>query len=93
MEAKADGGKKVRRLFTQEQKFEILKESYNPKVSRHGVMPTGTSKIMPAPFLVQAALNFTPITDGVRQMLQQKLSPSRSEWETFLRTHKDTMTA
>jgi transposase-like protein len=26
MEAKADGGKKVRRLFTPEQKFEILKD-------------------------------------------------------------------
>jgi aryl-alcohol dehydrogenase-like predicted oxidoreductase len=38
---------------------------------------------------VQAALNFTPISDSEKQKLQEKVAPSRSAWQHFLRTHED----
>jgi aryl-alcohol dehydrogenase-like predicted oxidoreductase len=38
---------------------------------------------------VQAALNFTPISESGKQKLQEKVAPSRSAWENFLRTHED----
>jgi aryl-alcohol dehydrogenase-like predicted oxidoreductase len=38
---------------------------------------------------IQAAMNFTPISDGAKQRLQQKVAPSRSAWENFLREHED----
>jgi hypothetical protein len=41
---------------------------------------------------VQAALNFTPISETSKQKLQEKVAPSRSAWENFLRTHKDSVT-
>jgi aryl-alcohol dehydrogenase-like predicted oxidoreductase len=40
---------------------------------------------------VQAALNFTPISESGKQKLQEKLAPSRSAWEDFLRDHEDTI--
>jgi uncharacterized protein len=40
---------------------------------------------------VQAALNFTPISESGRQRLQEKVAPSRSAWENFLRTHEDSV--
>ena len=39
---------------------------------------------------VQAALNFTPISESGKQKLQEKVAPSRSAWQNFLRTHEDT---
>ena len=39
---------------------------------------------------VQAAMNFTPITESGKRKLQEKVAPSRSAWENFLRTHEDT---
>jgi hypothetical protein len=38
---------------------------------------------------VQAALNFTPISESWKQKLQQKVAPSRSAWQNFLRDHDD----
>jgi aryl-alcohol dehydrogenase-like predicted oxidoreductase len=38
---------------------------------------------------VQAALNFTPISESGKQKLQQKVAPSRSAWQNFLRDHDD----
>jgi uncharacterized protein len=38
---------------------------------------------------VQAALNFTPISENEKQKLQEKVAPSRSAWQHFLRTHED----
>jgi uncharacterized protein len=40
---------------------------------------------------VQAALNFTPISESGKQKLQEKVAPSRSAWENFLRTHEDSV--
>jgi uncharacterized protein len=40
---------------------------------------------------VQAALNFTPISESGKQRLQEKFAPSRSAWENFLRTHEDSV--
>jgi aryl-alcohol dehydrogenase-like predicted oxidoreductase len=40
---------------------------------------------------VHAALNFTPISEGGKQRLQEKVAPSRSAWENFLRTHEDSV--
>jgi aryl-alcohol dehydrogenase-like predicted oxidoreductase len=37
----------------------------------------------------QAALNFTPISESGKQRLQEKVAPSRSAWQHFLRTHED----
>jgi aryl-alcohol dehydrogenase-like predicted oxidoreductase len=38
---------------------------------------------------VQAALNFTPISESGKQKLQKKVAPSRSAWQNFLRDHDD----
>jgi hypothetical protein len=38
---------------------------------------------------VQAALNFTPISEGAKQKLQLKVAPSRSAWQNCLRSHED----
>ena len=41
---------------------------------------------------VQAALNFTPISENGKQKLQEKVAPSRSAWQNFLRSHDDSVT-
>jgi aryl-alcohol dehydrogenase-like predicted oxidoreductase len=41
---------------------------------------------------IQAAMNFTPISDGAKQKLQERVAPSRSAWEKFLREHEDSAT-
>ena len=41
---------------------------------------------------VQAAMNFTPSSESSKQKLQEKMAPSRSAWENFLRTHEDSVT-
>jgi aryl-alcohol dehydrogenase-like predicted oxidoreductase len=38
---------------------------------------------------VQAALNFTPISESGKQKLQERVAPSRSAWQNFLRDHDD----
>jgi len=40
---------------------------------------------------VQAALNFTPGSEGGRQKLQEKVAPSRAAWHNSLRTRQDTV--
>jgi aryl-alcohol dehydrogenase-like predicted oxidoreductase len=40
---------------------------------------------------VQAALNFTPISESGKQRLQEKVAPSRSAWQNFLRSHDDSV--
>lgn len=52
----------------------------------------GCEQMAPLEQNVQAAMNFTPISDRVKQKLQDKVAPSRSAWETFLRTHEDSAT-
>jgi hypothetical protein len=49
----------------------------------------GCEQLAPLEENIQAALNFTPISDGAKQRLQQKVAPSRSAWEKFLRDHED----
>lgn len=51
----------------------------------------GCEQLAPLEQNVQAALNFTPISDGAKQKLQEKVAPSRSAWEHFLRTHEDSV--
>jgi aryl-alcohol dehydrogenase-like predicted oxidoreductase len=41
---------------------------------------------------VQAAINFTPISETGKQKLQEKVARSRSAWQNFLRTHEDSVT-
>ena len=41
---------------------------------------------------IQAAMNFTPISNSAKQRLQEKVAPSRSAWEKFLREHEDSAT-
>jgi hypothetical protein len=36
-------------------------------------------------------LNFTPISENVKQKLQEKVAPSRPAWRDFLRDHDDSM--
>jgi aryl-alcohol dehydrogenase-like predicted oxidoreductase len=38
---------------------------------------------------VHAALAFTPISESTKQKLQEKVAPSRSAWQNFLRSHDD----
>jgi len=40
---------------------------------------------------VQAALNFTPISESGKQKLQEKVAPSRSAWRGFLQSHDDSV--
>jgi hypothetical protein len=40
---------------------------------------------------VQAALAFTPMSESAKQKLQEKVAPSRSAWQNFLRTHEDSV--
>jgi hypothetical protein len=49
----------------------------------------GCEQVAPLEQNVQAALNFTPISDSVKQKLQEKVAPSRSAWEKHLRSHED----
>src|SRR5919109_654784 len=50
----------------------------------------GCEQMAPLEQNVQAAMNFTPISESAKQRLQQKVAPSRSAWQNFLRTHEDT---
>jgi uncharacterized protein len=51
----------------------------------------GCEQLAPLEQNVQAALNFTPISESGKQRLQEKVAPSRSAWENFLRTHEDSI--
>ena len=52
----------------------------------------GCEQMAPLEQNVQAALNFTPISDNRKEKLKAKVAPSRAAWENFLRTHDDTAT-
>ena len=52
----------------------------------------GCEQLSPLEENIQAAMNFTPISDGAKQRLQEKVAPSRSAWEQFLREHEDSIT-
>ena len=52
----------------------------------------GCEQLAPLEQNVQAALNFTPLSEGSKQKLQEKVAPSRSAWENFLRSHEDSVT-
>ena len=41
---------------------------------------------------VQAAIHFTPMSESGKQKLQERVAPSRSAWENFLRSHVDSVT-
>jgi aryl-alcohol dehydrogenase-like predicted oxidoreductase len=51
----------------------------------------GCEQLAPLEQNVQAAMNFTPISETGKQKLQEKLAPSRSAWQNFLRTHEDSI--
>lgn len=51
----------------------------------------GCEQMVPLEQNVQAALTFTPISESGKQKLQEKVTPSRSAWENFLRTHEDSV--
>lgn len=42
---------------------------------------------------IQAAVNFTPMSESGKQKLQDKVAPSRSAWQHFLRSHDDSVSA
>ena len=52
----------------------------------------GCEQLAPLEQNVQAALNFTPMSEGGKQKLQEKVALSRSAWENFLRSHEDSVT-
>jgi aryl-alcohol dehydrogenase-like predicted oxidoreductase len=49
----------------------------------------GCEQIAPLERNIQAALSFTPISENRKQRLREKVAPSRSAWENFLRAHED----
>ncbi len=49
----------------------------------------GCEQLAPLEQNIQAALHFTLIGETGKQKLQEKVAPSRSAWEQFLRTHED----
>jgi uncharacterized protein len=40
---------------------------------------------------IQAALNFTPISENGKEKLREKVAPSRSAWQRFLQSHDDSV--
>ncbi len=52
----------------------------------------GCEQLAPLEQNVQAAMNFTPMDESGKARLQEKVAPSRSAWENFLRTHEDAVT-
>ncbi len=51
----------------------------------------GCEQMAPLEQNVQAATNFTPMSESGKRKLQEKVAPSRSAWDNFLRTHEDSM--
>ena len=51
----------------------------------------GSEQMAPLEQNVQAALNFTPISESGKQKLQEKVAPLRAAWEKFLETHQDSL--
>jgi aryl-alcohol dehydrogenase-like predicted oxidoreductase len=49
----------------------------------------GCEQLAPLEQNVQAAMNFTPISESAKQKLQEKVAPSRSAWGNYLREHDD----
>jgi aryl-alcohol dehydrogenase-like predicted oxidoreductase len=49
----------------------------------------GCEQTAPLEQNIQAALSFTPVSESGKQRLREKLAPSRSAWENFLRAHED----
>ena len=53
----------------------------------------GCEQMAPLEQNVQAAVNFTPISESGKQELQEKVAPSRSAWQRFLQSHDDSVAA
>jgi len=51
----------------------------------------GCEQMAPLEQNVQAAMSFTPISESGKQRLREKVAPSRSAWENFLRNHDDSI--
>ena len=51
----------------------------------------GCEQMAPLEQNVQAALNFTPMSENDKQKLQEKVAPSRSAWQRFLQAHDDSV--
>ena len=51
----------------------------------------GCEQMAPLEQNVQAALNFTPMSENGKQKLQEKVAPSRSAWQRFLQSHDDSV--
>jgi uncharacterized protein len=51
----------------------------------------GCEQMAPLEQNVEVALNFSPISESGKQRLQEKVAPSRSAWQGFLRSHDDSL--
>ena len=51
----------------------------------------GCEQMPPLEQNVQAALNFSPMSESGKQRLQEKVAPSRSAWQHFLQSHDDSI--
>ena len=49
----------------------------------------GCEQLAPLEQNIQAAMNFTPLGENEKRKLQEKVAPSRSAWQQFLRSHED----
>ena len=49
----------------------------------------GCEQLAPLEDNIQAAMSFTPLGENEKRKLQEKVAPSRSAWESFLRMHQD----
>ena len=49
----------------------------------------GCEQMTPLEQNIQAALNFTPMSESGKERVREKVAPSRSAWENFLRNHDD----
>ena len=53
----------------------------------------GCEQMSPLEQNVQAALSFAPMSESRKKLLQEKVAPSRSAWQNFLRAHDDAVSA
>jgi len=51
----------------------------------------GCEQMAPLEQNIQAALNFTPMSESGKQKLQEQVAPSRSAWQRFLQSHDDSL--
>ena len=79
---------RTEKLFPRKRPGELLQFNLSQPVAS---VVIGCEQMVPLEQNVQAVMNFTPISESGKQKLQEKVAPSRSAWEKFLRSHEESV--